>query len=255
MRRTVVALALLMTASKFCLAQADQPFSAERPGFTNGTETVPPGQLQFEFAYLYQNGDGTWTNRIGDSGQFRVPLNRQMEVRLGVPAYQQQRSSGRLQSGMDNLLISSKWRFQEETKHSPALALISGSTLPTGSTDVGNRFWQPQASLEASHSLGDRFGLQVSGIYQGAGGEGRRFDGYGAGLNLGMNLTPITSTFFEVFYLAPGGGDPRATFVDGGLTWTLNNRLQFDINGGLRASPHSGKDYFVGAGIVTRWHR
>ncbi len=65
----------------------EESLNAERPGFTNGTETVAPGHFQIESGYAHSRDGSTREHRFNDGAQLRFPLNKRSEFRIGLPAY------------------------------------------------------------------------------------------------------------------------------------------------------------------------
>lgn len=251
---------MLLFAGSAALAQesgksTEVEFSAERPGFTNGTETVPHGHFQLETGYTYSKQGDARTHLLDDGAQIRLPLTAHSEVRLGLPNYALLTVAGQKSSGWNSALLSGKIRFLDETKNLPAIALIAGTTLPTGSKDTSEHYFQPSLDLEVSRQLTERYTLQASYVYTSARDNGERFDAFAGGLNLGMQVTSEISAFAEVYRVAPTGADGavNADYFDAGTTWTLRNRMQLDVSGGVGLTKDVHHDYFLGAGIARRW--
>jgi hypothetical protein len=267
MKRTLslIVLLLLLPAAKAVWAQGQPPaakqpteqepsFSAERPGFTNGTDTVPPGHYQLELGLTYSNGSG-WQTRLGDGAQVRLPITDHLEGRLGIPAYVwQSQEGGGVTSGFNDSGLSLKWRFLDGTPRRPSLALILGTNLPTGSKDIDTHFLEPQTSLQAAYGLSDKWNLSGSATYLDARDGDQHFDQYGASANLGYAATDAVGVFGEVFRLsATGAGQSGANYLDGGITYLIGNRTQIDLNSGVGLSGSTRHSYFVGTGIAQRW--
>lgn len=229
-------------------AQDPAPFSAERPGFTNGVGTVAPGYFQLEYGYRYSHDGGSTTHQLGEGGQIRAPLKEYSEVRFGLPAYFSQRGA----NGFGDSSLSLKYRFRDADVGHFGLATIFGTTLPTSPSGVGDSFWKPFISLEFSQPLNERWELQASGSYTRAGRE-HRFDQTAVALNLGYNADDRTSVFVETYRFVAGEGIKDATYIDGGVTFMANRSTQFDINGGFGVSSDVRKDYFLGFGVARRW--
>ncbi len=136
MKNLLVLTALLGVACFASGAQAqdkkDDPIEAERPGFTNGTGTVPVGHLQFETGYLYSRSDaGVHEHRLGDSALLRIPTGTNTEFRIGLPVYSfthlQEAASG---SGGQSPTICAG-------VVAPACGWPAGSTATNGSENSG----------------------------------------------------------------------------------------------------------------------
>lgn len=228
-------------------------FSAERPGFTNGTETVPSRHWQMELGYLYANGDGAYQHRFLDSGQLRYGLSRNGEIRLGLPAYEWNHEGGESGRGFSDLSLSGKWRFLEETNHHPSLALIGGTTLPTGAPNLGEHYFQPYLSLESSRDVCPHAALQTSVTYYNNHDNGTWYDQWAGALNLGISVNRSIDTFIEVYSLSQtGAGAPGALYTDGGITVVLKERFQLDASAGIALTNAVKNSYFISAGFSYR---
>src|SRR5204863_10025423 len=71
---------------------------------------------------------------------------------------------------------------------------------------------------------------------------------------IGYTFTERFGAYTEWFVFIPSGAVSVGTqhYADGGLTFLLNNNLQFDIRAGVGLSEASD-DYFAGVGLVKRW--
>jgi hypothetical protein len=229
-------------------------FSAERPGYTNGTDTVPPGSYQVELGYTYANGGGTWQNRYFDGSQIRFPINTRTEWRIGIPAYVTSHGSDGATTGFADLGLSVKWRFLEATPQRPSLAIILNTNLPTGSRDIGSHYFQPSSSLQAAYALSDKLGLSGSLTYSNSRDSDARFNQFGLSANLGYAVTEKMSVFGEVYWLSKtGASSGGANFFDGGTTYMIDPKTQLDLNAGVGLSGDAKNGYFIGAGVVRRW--
>jgi hypothetical protein len=234
-------------------AQGDPPFSAERPGFTNGVGTVAPGYFQFEYGYRYGRSGGADSHLIGDGGQVRAPLAEYSEFRLGLPPYFFLRGGGESANGLGDSSLSLKYRFRDAYVGHYGFALIAGTTVPTSQRGFGDSFWKPYASLEFSQPLSEQWELQASASYAGAGGRGRRFDQDALALNLGYSPDDRASYFIEAYRFIAGADITLGTYVDGGVTYMLNRGTQIDVNGGVGVTRGVRNDYFLGFGVARRW--
>jgi hypothetical protein len=249
-------LALALTP---CRAQDDEePISPERPGFTNGTDTIPFGRYQFETGYQYSHDGKSFEHEIDNSAQLRFGVSPRAEVRLGVPAYDWfsgGEGSPRTR-GLADSSVSAKWRFfdGQQTKR-PSLALILGTTLPTGSRAFRENYLQPQAALESHFDFSDNYSLEGNLVYSDARSEGRRFDQYSGGLNLGYNASRTLTFFIETYRVSPTDlGKVSGSYIDGGLTYLTGKDTQLDVNGGTGVTRGVRSGFFVGAGIAHRFN-
>ena len=249
---------LLMTLS---LARAQEqktetpPISPERPGFTNGTDTVLPKKIQFETGYQYSRDGKTIDHEIDNGAQLRFGITPSFEFRLGAPAGDWISGGGTSTRGLGDSSLSVKWRFLEGKQAKlPSLAVIAGTILPTGSRGFRENHLQPQVALESHFDFSDKYSLEADVVYTDARSDGARFDQYAGGLNLGYNLSPATGLFIETYRISPTDiGSVSGSYVDGGITHLVGNNTQFDINGGTGVTRGVRSGFFVGAGISHRF--
>jgi Putative MetA-pathway of phenol degradation len=72
---------------------------------------------------------------------------------------------------------------------------------------------------------------------------------------VGYGLTEKLGGYTEYFGIYPAGADAARTqhYFNGGFTYSLTNNFQWDIRGG-RGLNNAAADYFVGTGLVLRFH-
>ena len=255
-RLLLASLALLGTVAAYA-ADGPDPISAERPGFTNGTDTVPQGKIQWEGGYQFAKDSSSKQHILGDGMQVRYPFAPNAEVRLGLPDYSWQRDdSGMKTNGFGDASVSLKYRFLEakdSARALPALAVIGNLELPTANRDFREDDYQPSLALEADWSLTDKYSLTADTVYNGVRQGGSRYDEWSGGLCLTVTLSPVWGTFAEVYRVSDtGAGDTHANFADTGLTCRIGANTVVDVNGGVGIT--GAKDsYFMGGGIARRW--
>ncbi len=238
------------------LAQGDvTPIPAERPGFTSGTDTVTPGRIQLEAGLSVHRSGSDQQSSFGDSAQLRFPLRDNLEARLGLPSYLRQTGSADAK-GLGDASVSLKYRFLEtnpKQKFLPALAFIGGVELPTGTRDLREDDYQPSLALEAGWDLGERFSLGGNVTYAGIRQGGARYDEWGTGLCLNINISPLWQSFGEVYRVSDTGvGEIHQNFFDTGASYRVAANTMLDISGGVGILG-TRDSWFVGGGISRRW--
>jgi len=249
-------LSLLFTAGAAFAQEASDPISPERPGFTNGTDTVAPGRYQFETGYAFTYTRGDREHALGDSGQLRFPLRSNVEVRAGLPTYFWERGDAPRTDGFGDASVSVKYRFLDADDHrraAPSLALIAGLELPTGKRGFREDDYSPSAALEAQWQFTQKYGLSANAVYNGIRQNGVRYDEYAGALCLNIALSPAVGTYAELFRVSDTGmGDIHQNFFDTGLTYCIGANTALDINGGVGVFG-TRDTWFVGGGIARRW--
>lgn len=258
----VTIFAVVFFAGRSAWAQQEQPsvpssepMSTERGGFSNGTETVTPGHLQLEAGYLYHKANGTHDQSPDDGTQLRFGLRSRFEVRFGLPSYRYTRDQGHEDTGWDDTTLGLKWRFREDAKSFPAIAVIGSLALPTGKHDTGERYLQPEIALEASKELDGAYSLDGAFVYTDAHQGHEQFNQFAGGFVLSRHLTSVLDVFAQVYRVMPqdGKGGANANYVGGGFIYQLNRSTIFDIgldNGISR--PFRAETAFT-TGISHRW--
>ena len=245
---------LLIQGTTWAQSQ-EEPISAERPGFTNGTDTVPIGKIQFETGYLrsYQSGDRE--NKLGDGTQLRIPVSANLEARLGLPAYFWERGSTQTE-GVGDANLSVKYHFRDASRKQnalPALAVIGSVELPTGKRDFRVDDYQPSLALEADWSFTERYSLTADGVYNAIRQNDARYTEWAGGLCFNIALSPTWGTFAEVYRISDtGAGDVHQNFFDTGILYKIGSNTALDINGGFGIFGTENTS-FIGGGIARRW--
>jgi len=262
---TFSALALLGSVALSLAAYAQdtsdteaEPLVTDRPDFTESAETIPVDRAQVESGYTFTRNGKDGEHSFGEV-LVRVPVGSKAEVRVGLPSYTRQRGPSGKASGWSDAFLGAKFVLSaggEETGfRNPKLALLVGSTLPTGSRAFREDKWQPEAILAASVALNEKTALSTNVGYVRASDGGARFSQVLGSLSLGRGLTEKLSAYAEVYGFnntnAQGDG---GRYFNGGLTYLLNNDRQLDVRAGVGLNNKiAGSDYFLGAGFSQRF--
>jgi hypothetical protein len=231
-----------------------EPLVTDRPDFTESAETVPQGRVQVETGVTVER-TGEARTRSWDGALLRVATGHRSELRIGLPSYVRERVASGASSGFDDAFLGAKFVLLKAEVGKPQVALLVGSTLPTGSRRVGERKYQPEAVLAAGIEISDKVALGVNFGAVGSSSEGERFGQYFGSASLGCELYPNLGAFVEayVFNRTEAGGR-RQQYFDTGLTYLLNHDLQLDARIGVGLANHvSGPDYFYGVGVSQRF--
>ncbi len=234
----------------------EDPIAPERPGFTNGTDTVPVGRVQFEFGYAFNSAPNSREHRVGDGAQVRFPFTDRFEGRIGLPAYSwaRDRAAGERMSGLNDASVSLKYRLADDAPNHPSVAVIGGATLRTGVASFREDAVQPLFALEANQIVGDNFSLTADVVYNGIRSSGLRYDEWAGGLCANYSLTPTIGAFLEGYRISDSvSGGTHANYVDGGFTYLIGANTQLDLSAGVGAEKSVRREYFIGAGVSRRW--
>lgn len=255
-RALLVAALLPMVACATANRAGLEPLVTDRPDFTESSETVPLGLAQLESGSTYaRDGDVRGTS-IGEA-LLRVGVASRAELRLGFNSYSIQREAGATSRGLEDASVGAKFKLLQGGavgSARPTVALLIGTSLPTGATPFRSQKLQPELKTAFAWDLTDRVAFSSNVNYAWV---RESFDSYGevgASGSLGLGLSDRVGAYVEYF-----GFFPRADFVDrshfanGGLTFGLNDNLQLDARAGKQVARANGTGYFLGVGISRRW--
>jgi len=245
---------LVHLTGAFAAAQ-DEPLVTDRPDFTESPISVQPGRVQVESGYTFEERGEVDSQSFGEL-LVRIGLWDGVELRLATNSYVRESAPAEEASGLENSAIGFKIELSEGSDEpggrSLASALLIGTTLPTGSTEVREPHLEPAALLALEWPLSERLGIatNLGLIYASEGGE--QFLAGTLSVALGVDLGHDFGGYFEYFNFVPESDGPvDRHFVNAGLTYLLSVDFQFDIRAGVELGGET--DYFAGVGLAYRF--
>lgn len=253
-----LALVLGMSLTGWADSGASRDLSADRPDSTESPITVEPGLRQLEtsfFSFTKSHQDGTsfesWV--IGETN-LKFGLTDRSDLQLVVAPYVHERersAMGRTTSeGVGDVEVRFKWNLWGNDGGATAAGLLPWVKIPTGS-DVSNDEWEGGLIVPFAWDFSERFGLgfQVEA--------GRAFDegvghywAFSHTAVLGMAVTDQLGAFIE--YVGTTSELPYQSQVSGGITFQVNEDVQFDFGGLIGLNDHSD-DVTVFSGLTWRF--
>jgi hypothetical protein len=237
----------------------------DRPGYSFSPVTVPAGGVQLETGATEARA-GTQTYRTVGEGLLRVGVARATELRVSGQSFASRTDAAapagaRTARGVEDARLGVKQRLF--AGHAAAgvaatsVAVIAGTTVPSGSADFGARAWQPEAVLVVNTPLTTRLSVveNLSDSYADASTtpDGHRAHRVGATVAGWYALTGRVSAFGEYAGTRLAAvGAAAAHYVDAGVTFTPVGHVQLDVRAGAGMNGVRG-DRFVGAGVTRRW--
>lgn len=230
--------------------------SADRPGYSYTTGTVPPGGAQLEAGYT-DTRSGSLTYQTLGEGLLRIGAGTSTELRVFTNSYALRAESDLHTHGVEDAKLGVKQRLFAGKSAvgvgGTSVALMAGTSLPTGSGDFGADTWQPEALLAVTLPLSPKLALttNVGDTYVKLGDD--RSHRLIATLAGWYTLSSKLGTFAEY-----GGSQlasdarSRLHYVDAGLAFVPLPAIQLDIRAGHGMNGASN-DNFVGVGITRRW--
>jgi len=233
-----------------------EPLVTDRPDFTESTSTMAPHEVQAEGGYTRTRAGGETSNTVGEL-LVRIGLTHFAELRLEPGSYSRVASPAGTETGWEDSEIGAKVRLHnaadDHPSAVPAVALVFGSSIPTGSNVFRERHAQPEVKLASEWTLTHRLGLATNFDVARPVADARRYTELAASASFGFELSPRYSAFAEAFGFAPEiAGAKHTSYLDSGVAAILSPNLQIDIRGGVGLNG-VGPDYFVGAGLARRW--
>ena len=243
------------------------PLVTDRPDQTESAAVVPPALVQVESGFTHvedepDGGDLVVSDGIGET-LVRIGLVHRLELRLGFAGFRLEEidtATGETSDeGYGGATLGAKVGLLEERGARPRLALIAGTTLPSGARRFSTDAFDPFLRATASHTLSERLSL---GYNLGAAwlteeddtGDEDTLSVLVGTVTLGLALGERVATFVELFGESGLSAEDDFTAFDAGATWLLLDNLQLDLSGGVGLS-ESASDWFAGVGVSFRLPR
>ena len=239
--------------------------SPDRPGFSYAPGTLPAGAVQLETGATDAHA-GTQSYRTVGEALLRVGVVAGTELRVSGQSFAVRTDAAaplgtRTATGTEDARVGVKQRLVaghgSTGLGATSLALLAGTTVPSGSPGFGARAWQPEATLLVNTPLTARFSLveNVSDSYAAASAtpDGRRRHRVGGTVAGWYTVSSKLSAFGEYAgSRLAGTAAPAAHYVDAGVALAPVGHVQLDLRAGAGMNGVPG-DRFVGAGLVRRW--
>jgi hypothetical protein len=203
--------------------------SPSRPTWTGGASTSDQGEVEADFGWQWQSM-GMGVGQMVLPSSVRYGVTSRLELRWGLPAHMTQSGGGTAPlKGITDQNLSALYRFHEQGRWMPALALDYSTKIPTANPakGFGTGYTDHQLVFIASRDFGRaHFDFNAVGTFA---GEPYGHDGatqYGLALSLA-----VTNRFTWVLD-SYGGAQPgtanRCGAVLSGGTWALRPWLVLD---------------------------
>ena len=235
----------------------------DRPDFTESPVSVAPGRVQLEGGYTFSRLEDERSHTVGEL-LARVGAMDRLEFRLGINSFvfrnepvSEDAASGQLRSvrGLEDLTLGLKVELVRARPSMPALpqiALLAGTTLPTGRSDIGSDGVTPGALVSAGWDLTEWLSGGLNFGYASPEDPLGRYDELSASVAFGFGLTERLGAFAEWFGIYPLPADRESeNNADAGVTYMLSPDFQLDfrVGAGL-GGPRP--NFFLGTGAAWR---
>lgn len=252
MSKILSALLLVALLTLPAVAQELPAMETDRPDFTEGTQTVPPGHFQVEAGATFADSDGVDERSVGET-LFRIGLAERLELRVGAGSHLRSEAGPVTAEGYGDTSLGLKWGWTENRGGRPASSLLVTAGLPWGDSEVTGDDVEPSAVVALAWELAPGTGLGVNlGWERPEGDDGDSFDAFLASAAVGWELPADGwGLFVEAYGFSreEPGGDPTV-YADAGVTFSPRPGLQFDLR--LGANLEGPDQTFVGVGFAWR---
>ena len=254
----------LLLASCFCCARGalaqsnnadDEPIAPDRPGYTNGSETVAPGRVVLETGFAQTRDRARDGGDITDDfpeALLRFGVKSNLELQLGLPNYNAIHGGPR---GFGDAFVGAKIKVYERGQTRASVA--PGLNVPFGRRDFRSSHVLPSLLFGVDSALGKRAGVSgnliLSETQQDSGNSStnNQFTVTPAA-SVDYALTPKLGAFLDGYAIVPRRGAANSA-LDGGLTYLLTNDIQIDIEYGHGLGGGASPRDFYGGGIAMRF--
>jgi hypothetical protein len=230
------------------------PVAADRPSFTESPVVVPVGHSQLEAGQTFTREAGQASFALGEA-LVRTGLTSWLELRTALNSYAIEQEGTGTVAGFEDAGVAAKLILQPgrgAPSWRPALAVIAGTSLPTGTTRIAERQLLPSVKLLSAWDVSERFVLTTNLNWGHDAEEGRRVDEWSASGSLDVGLTERVGGYVEVYGVGRRlGVVGRRAYVNAGTSWQATPALQLDLRVGTRAGTAGG--FFTGVGLTRRW--
>lgn len=227
-----------------------EPLVTDRPDFTEATVTVGKGVAQIEFGYTYIDTGDSDVHSLGEPLLRYGILAEWLELRLAIFPLEEGGDTG-----FSDLYFGFKIALTPQEGLLPEMAIIPQTFAPTGSQAFTNDNWEPGINWiygwEINDFISTAGSTQINRRYEDNGNDFLRL---AQSWTVALSLTEKIGAYTEWFALFPmeSNGAENEHYINGGLTYLLNNDMQFDVRVGWGLND-AAEDFFAGAGLSVRF--
>lgn len=202
------------------------PIVPNRPGFTNGSATITPGDALAENGFAVSRASaasGGMETLDFPETTLRLGVASVLEADVSLPDYFHVHGGDH---AFGDGAIGVKYRFYQSRDGNVKASAAPSLTLPTHTMFSSGRA-DPTLLLGVQTASGARWSLASNLVLSNPTvGERRIFTTTGSG-SVSYTLTPALSTYLDAFDIVPRDGPPLAS-ADGGFAYLVNKNLQLD---------------------------
>jgi hypothetical protein len=229
--------------------------SSHRPNFTLPATTLTYERFLMEFGYLYSGTKLENRQAIGDL-RARIGIFKNFETIFGLTSYQVENTQEEFIKGVGEGYFGFKLGLLRSPNNfviwHPNLALLAGTILPTGDSQLREERLQPEVKGLISWPVLKNLNLEGNYNYAYLSEDDRKFHQKSLGIALKLYLFNMISLSAEVFSYMP-------ETYEGSNNWYFNAGIAISLAKSLRIDIHGGKgiigetdSYIAGGGVVSK---
>lgn len=233
----------------------NQAMTTDRPDFTEATQTVQKGHVQFELGYTFskdKTNEVKLEEHIVPEILMRLGLNEDLEFRFVWGGYISNDINSDNVDGYTDISLGFKHRMYQQDSWMPDLSLIGEIFLPVGSGDFTSDEAVPGLKFLWGYDLG-AYSLAGNLNFASPIGQNERYFEIAKSISLATSLSDSLGLYLEYYGIFPVDNVIETTehYVNGGFTYMLGEDVQLDIRAGHGINEAAG-DFFAGSGISFR---
>lgn len=251
-RRAILpALLLLIPCCAIADTASDNAVTPDRPGFTNGSDTVPLGRIQVEggltrTAFTAETGGGHATD--APELLIRTGLSGRMELRLTLPNFLWPSAGA---NGFEDGAVGVRYKLYQSKDGGTKFAFTPGLSIPIKSAVTSSGHVDPSFTLSGQTQSGSRWGISSNLVLSYPTEDDRRLPDYTATAQVTYALSGPLAVFGDCSEEVPVGSAPSPV-ADAGLTYKIAANTQLDLETG-RGLGGAAPAQFYGGGIAFRF--
>ncbi|MFC1562944.1 cation diffusion facilitator family transporter [candidate division KSB1 bacterium] len=254
----VIMVMVLFTGLSAAQIDSKKSLVIDHPDFTESVEVVPPGVIQFESSYTFKRHLNIKNYTVGEL-LIHAGIMKRMELQIGLNSFLTTRSPTGNISGIEDGSIGLKFKLFDGVGDvgigMPGAGLIIATSIPDGGSCCSENCMQPTVLLAFAKDVSERLSLGSNLAYTYASDNECRHNQFHAAFTGTASLAERYGCYLEYYQLFPANEDiHNAGYINGGLTYLVNNNFQLDTRLGIGIT-NDCPDFYVGLGFAFRYFR
>ena len=202
------------------------PIAPNRPGFTNGSATIAPGDALAENGIALSRAsfaNGGATTLDFPETTVRVGVTPALEADISLPDYFQIQRGNR---GFGDGALGVKYRFYQSRNGNTKASAAPSLSLPTKNVFSSSHL-DPTLLLGIQTASGSRWSIASNLVLSNPTQNNRQIFTTAVSGSVSYTLTPALSGYVDAYNVVPREGPP-ASVADAGFAYLINSSVQLD---------------------------